>query len=189
MSEKIPPPPKKTVSRSVAIALGIICIILVASLGVALFIGFSPTSGSLQTTYNDYVNNHHHTDDEYNSLNTQNTNLQNQVNDLTSTLNLGKSVVWVTSQSVSQPAGSYNFWSPSANYAGYVTVQVESSTTDKTYIEVLWSAHGINYDNRISVGASGMGVFPVLSSTVEVRVGNTNLINGATETVTITYFY
>jgi predicted PurR-regulated permease PerM len=89
--------PKKMVSRSVAVALGIICIILVAGLGVVLFIGFSPTSGSLQTTYNDYVNDHHHTDEEYNSL-------QNQVNDLTNTLNLGKSL-WPRNARPAQETG------------------------------------------------------------------------------------
>jgi hypothetical protein len=90
---------------------------------------------------------------------------------------------------VSQPAGTYNFWTHSTTYAGYVRVSVESSTTDKTYIEVLWSSHGVNYDYSLSVGVSGTGVFPVLPSSVEVRVGNSNLLNGATETVSITYYY
>lgn len=133
----------KVVGRNVAIALGIICLILIAALGVVAYMSYSPTTGlqsqlnQLQDTYNTYVASHHHTDSEYDSLNSQNTNLQNQVNDLTSTLNLAKSEVWVTSQTVSQPAGTYNFWTHSTTYAGYVRVSVESSTTDKTYIEVL----------------------------------------------------
>jgi hypothetical protein len=186
------PIPKKMVSRSVAVALGIICIILVAGLGMVLFIGYSPTSGSLQTTYNDYVSNHHHTDDEYNSLNSQKTSLQNQVNDLTSTLNLGKSTVWVNDQTVNQGAGSYYGWDygvGSVPYAGYVLVNIQSSTTDKTYVRVIYSSHGVNYDNQIGVGTSGTAVFPVLSSSIEIRVGNSNFINGATETVTVTYYY
>jgi len=36
MSDQIPPPPKKVVSRNFAIALGIICIILIAGLGGAM---------------------------------------------------------------------------------------------------------------------------------------------------------
>jgi hypothetical protein len=185
----------KVVGRNIAIALGIICLILIAGLGIVAYMSYSPTTGlqsqlnQLQDTYNSYVASHHHTDSEYDSLNSQNTNLQNQVNDLTSTLNLTKSEVWVTSQTVSQPAGTYNFWAHSTTYAGYVRVSVESSTTDKTYIEVLWSSHGVNYDYSLSVGVSGTGVFPVLPSSVEVRVGNSNLLNGATETVSITYYY
>jgi hypothetical protein len=36
MSQQIPPPPKKVVSRNVAVALGIICIILIAGLGATM---------------------------------------------------------------------------------------------------------------------------------------------------------
>lgn len=197
----------KVVGRNVAIALGIICIMLVAILGIVLFISYSPTLDSsvpslqsqltnlqsqltnaqsqltnLQTQYDEYVNNHHHNDTEYNTL-------QNEASDLASILNLEKSAVWASSETVSQPAGSYNFWPHSADYSGYVTVTVESSTTANTYIEVLWNSHGVSYYNKTSVGASGTGVFPILPSNVEVRVGNANLINGATETVTITYHY
>jgi Flp pilus assembly protein TadG len=185
----------KVVGRNVAVALGIVCLILIAVLGVVVYLSYSPANGlqsqlnQLQDTYNSYVSTHQHTNSEYDSLNSQNTNLQNQVNDLTSTLNLTKSEVWVTSQTVSQPGGTYNFWTHSANYAGYVRVSVESSTTDRTYIEVLWSSHGVNYDYSLPVGSSGTGVFPVLPSNVEVRVGNSNLVNGATETVSITYYY
>lgn len=194
------PTPRKVVGRNVAVALGIICIILIASLGVVIYMAYSPALSTsttslqsqindLNSTYNSYVSAHTHTNDEFNSLNSQNTNLQNQVNDLTSTLNLTKSDVWVTSQTVSQPAGTYNFWTHSATYAGYVRVNVESSTTDKTYIKVLWSSYGVNYDYSLPVGVGGTGVFPVLPSSVEVRVGNSNVLGGATETVTITYYY
>lgn len=185
---------KKMVGRNVAIALGIVCIILVAGLAVVLLLSYSPTSGSLQTTYNNYVNDHHRTDEEYNSLSSQNTNLQNQVSDLTTTLNLGKSAVWVNDQTVSQPAGglgiSYTTWSESASYAGYVSITVLSSTTTKTYANVVYSANGVNFDHSINVGTSGTAYFPVLSSSsITVEVGNGNLSNGATETVTITYYY
>jgi hypothetical protein len=133
---------------------------------------------------------HTHNNSEFNSELDKNGILQGQVNDLNSTLNLEKSEVGVNSQTVSQPADNYTFWIPSCSYAGYLSVQVESSTTDKTYTEVLWNSYGINYDNRISVGTNGTGIFPVLPSRiVEVRVGNTNTVGNATETVTITYYY
>jgi hypothetical protein len=207
--------PEKMVSRSVAIALGIICIILVAGLGVVLFIGYSPTSGSLQTTYNDYVNDHHHADEEYNQMQTNYQNELNQYNNyvndhhhtdedysavssqntnLSNIVNLANSTVWVNDATVSQPAGglgtSYTSWSESASYAGYVSITVLSSTTGSTYANVVYSVYGVNYDNPINVGTSGTAYFPVLpSSSITVEVGNKNMVNGATETVTITYHY
>ena len=180
---------KKVVRRNVAIALGIACIILIAGLGGAMAY-YSMVVNDKNTTYGSYVSSHAHTNSEYDSLSSQNTNLQNQLNDLTSNLKLEKSEVWVTSQTVSQTAGSYSSWTHSANYAGYVSVQVESSTTDKTYIRFLWNTPGIDYYKRIYVGVSGAGAFPVLPySNLEVRVGNSNWFDGATETVTITYHY
>jgi predicted PurR-regulated permease PerM len=159
------PKPKKMVRRSIAVALGIVFIVLIAGLGGAI---------------------------AYYTM--RNNSLQNQVNDLTNTLNLGKSTVWVNSQTISQDANSYYWWnSPfypwNLNYCGYISVQVLSSTTSNTYVRVIYTVHGINYDNQINVGSMGTAVFPVLPTSIEIRVGNTNFFNGATETVTITYYY
>jgi outer membrane murein-binding lipoprotein Lpp len=124
------------------------------------------------------------------SLNAQIVSLQNQVNDLNDTVNLAKSTVWVNDQTISLPASSYTSWTCSASYAGYVSVWVQTSTTTNTYVRVIYTAYGVNYDQQIGVGTGGTAVFPLLPcSSIEIRVGNTNLINGATETVTITYYY
>lgn len=224
----------KVVKRSVAIALGIICVVLGASLGVVLFIDYSPTFGSsvpslqkqindlnatyndLNATYNDYRNTHHQTDSDYNSLQDEITNLLNQVsslqnesgmlqnqvdslhdqlNDFTNIVSLTRSTVWVDNQTVSQPAsgfgGFFINWVFPASYAGFVSFNVLSSTTDSTYVGVVYSSYGVNYDSKIKVGTNGTAVFPVLpSSSIEVEIGYLgNLINGATETVTITYYY
>jgi hypothetical protein len=153
------------------------------------------------------------------------------VEDLTSTLDIDKSTVWVDNQTISQPAGSYTDLNFTASYAGYVSVNVQTSTTNTTYVEVIYSAYlGINYDNTITVGTSGTAAFPVLPfligppfkpfvitpsnftflsnvtlpsnslplqvtvtlitiQNIEIRVGNTNTVGNATETVTITYHY
>jgi len=145
---------KKMVRRSVAVALGIVCIVLAVIL-VGAIVG-----------------------------------LQNQVNDLNSTLNLDKSTVWVSDQTLRQPANIYTTWAPgfSASFSGYVSVRVISTTTD-TYVRVIYTSHGASYDNQIVVGTDGTAVFPVLpSSSIEIRVGNTNF-DGANGTVTITYYY
>jgi predicted PurR-regulated permease PerM len=159
---------RKVVVRNVAIALGIICIILVVGLIVAVANYTSIIKGKDDTI----------------------ASLQNQVSDLNSIINLEKSTVWVNDQTVSQPASSYTYWTVSADYAGYISVQVQTSTTTNTYVRVIWSAYGVNYDHQITVGTSGTAVFPVLPcSNIEIRVGNSNIVNGATETVTITYHY
>ena len=117
---------------------------------------------------------------------------QNQVADLTSTLNLGKTTVWVNAQTVSQPAGGFGFshtdWTNTASYAGYIAVYVSTSTST-TYVELIYTSHGVSYDTQTDVGTSGTAYFPVLPSSITVEVGNKNLVGGATETVTITYYY
>ena len=197
-------PEKKVVSRTVAIALGIICIILAVGLMGAIADYTSIISGKDNTittitnqenqlstwlsgnvtAYNNYVSSHSHTNADYQNLQTQKTNLTNIVN-------LSDSATWVNDQTVSQTVGSYTYWTFSASYAGYVSVYVQSSTSGATYVEVIYSAYGVSYDNQIGVGSGGYSVtFPILpSSNIEIGVGNSNLINGATETVTITYYY
>ncbi len=200
---------KKVVGRVVAIGLGIICILLAVGL-VGVFAYYTMTLNNKNSAYDDYVSGHSHSNSDYDSLNSQkndcasshshsnsdydslknqNTNLQNQVNDLTSNLKLEKSTVWVDDQTISQPASSYTEFTFSASYAGYLSVLVHSSTTDKTYVQLVWSTPGIGYDKKITVGVGGEAAFPVLPSSLTVRVGNTNYVNGATETITITYHY
>ena len=161
---------KKVVGRGVAIGLGIICILLAVGLVGAI------------ANYASIINGK---DNTISSLNSQ-------VSDITSTLNLGKSTVWVNDETLNQPSGSYTNWSPafSTSYAGYISVQVHTSTTSNTYVRVIYTSHGVYYDNQIGVGTGGTAVFPILpSSSIDVRIGNSNWLNGATETVTITYYY
>lgn len=207
----IEPKPMRMVRRSIAIALGIICIILVAGLGVTLFIGYAPTSGSLQTTYNNYVADHSHTDEDYNQAQTNYQNEQSQYNsyvadhshtdedynttssqntNLNNIINLQDSTVWVNDQTVSQPASSYTVWTVSATYAGYVSVLVQSSTVAGTHVEAIYSSNGVNFNQEITVNAGDTATFPILpSSSIQIGVGNGSILNGATETVTVTYHY
>jgi len=169
---------RKVVGRNVAIALGIICIILAVGLLGAIVI----ISGKDNTI----------------------TSLNSQITEKDNIISLKNSTVWVNNQTVSQYIGPGGFhwwtsWTFSAGYAGYVSVNVTSSTTNNTYAQVIWCStpspntypHGISYDSGLRmVGTSGTAYFPILpSSSIEIRVGNTNPLSGATETVTITYHY
>jgi len=116
--------------------------------------------------------------------------LQSELSSYQAIVNLQDSETLVSSQTVSQPAGYYTYWHESLNYPGYIEIIVSSSTTTKTYAEVSWTADGVNYSNSVTVGTSGTAYFPVLpSSDVVFGVGNNNVFNGATETVTIVYYY
>jgi hypothetical protein len=159
---------EKMVSRNVAFALGIVCVLVIVGLGGGM-------------AY--YVSVHHHTDSDYDSFISWNTYLNNVVN-------LNNSGVWESNRTVDEPAGAYGSFTYSPNYAGYISVNVESSTSHDTYVEVIYSAYGVNYDNRTHTGfSSGIFVYPVLpTSSLEVRVGNFDTV-GATEIVTITYYY
>jgi cell division protein FtsL len=193
------PKPQKMVSRNVAVALGIICVILIAVIAI-----FSVTGISAQNSYNNLQNKNKQLQTWLTENVSQNENLQNQnsqlqtsldenesqINNLTNILNLANSTVWLNDQTTSQPHGSSTSWTESANYAGYVSIFVLSSTTNSTYARTLYSVDGVNYDNTVSVGASGIVYFPVLpSSSITVEVGNNNSLLPATETVTITYYY
>jgi predicted PurR-regulated permease PerM len=219
---------KRVVSRNVAIALGIIVVIVLAGLvgAAANYTSIiNDKDSQIQTLTNqknqfqtwlngnltyykslieskdseiaNLQNQISNLNSQVNSLNAQIASLQNQitslqsqVNDLNDIITLAKYEVWVDHQTVNQLASSYAYWIFSASYAGYLTVTVHTSTTDKTYVQVIWDSYGVHYDHSITVGTSGTAVFPVLPcSNVEIRVGNTNLFSGATETVTITYHY
>lgn len=123
------------------------------------------------------------------TLQGENTALKAQVQELQDIVSLRKSETWVSYQTVSEPAGSYVYWTFYAEYPGYVVVTIHTSTTANNYAEVMWSAYGINYDQRVSLSPGESAAFPVLPTYVEVRVGNTNWFGGATQTVSIEYYY
>jgi hypothetical protein len=104
--------------------------------------------------------------------------------DYTSILSIKKSTVWI-SQTMIQPSSTYKSWTFPASYAGYVSVEVESSTP-LTYVILSWYAYGIEYGKQTTVGTSGRAVFPVLPcSDINIELGY--LTDGTT--VTITYYY
>jgi len=212
-------PEGKVVSRNVAIALGIICIILVVGLVGVMIDYTSIISGKdnaissrasqisyLQswlsrniTTYDNYVNDHNYTNEQYQNLRVQNTNLQNQIGDLTSILNLGESWTLVDNVTVSENYGTYTWGYQVSNvflYAGYIRVWVQWSTLTNTYVRVTYSSYNVSYDNKVVVGSSGTAVFPVLpASDVLITVGNSTStsnnegLKGETATVSIVYYY
>jgi cell division protein FtsL len=164
---------KKVVSRTVAIGLGIVCIILLVGLVGAFLVHSSMI---------DNKNN------KISDLNQQLTSLSLQVADLTSITNLTKSTVWLNFKNASIQAGYENVWNFISTHAGYISVQIFSLTADNIYVRVNYDSHGVNYDNQINVGMGGTAVFPVLPASIQISVGNPGMTS-ATTTVTIIYYY
>jgi hypothetical protein len=165
---------KKMVRKSVAITLGTICIILVAGL-VGTFAYYMSTVNDRNSTIS--------------LLNSQILNLQNQTNVSTEMLNLAKNDVWVNNQTVSQSANSYTRWTFVADFAGYVAITVFKTTANNTYVQVIYSGYGVDYDTQLTAHTGLQVNFPVLPSPLEIRVGNTNAVDNASETVKITYWF
>ena len=166
---------KKVVSRNITIGIGVLCIVLLVAIAGVIVI------------YTSMLNNK---DSEIVSLQNQVTSDNSTINRLTAIVNLANSTVWVNHQSINQTARNSTSWSFSVSYAGYVVVDVQSSSNNNTSVELKYSWNGVNYDSTVSVGSGGQASFPVLpANNISVRVINTNSSTSASEIVTITYWY
>lgn len=168
---------KRIRSRSIVLAVVLVCVVLIVPLSVSL------------------MNN--------SGLNTEIKYLQNQIHVLTqdkqgyqNIVNLALSSTIVSGQKVTQTANNYSNFSFLAEYAGYVYVQIDNSTTTNNYVEVIYMSHNlsspysVSFNQKLPINGNGSASFPVLpSSNVEVRIGNTNPVDGVTQTITINYYY
>jgi predicted PurR-regulated permease PerM len=150
---------KKTARRSVAIALGIVCIILLAGIGGAMAY-YTMTINDKNTKY-DALTNYKNQLETWLAGNI--TDLQNQVNDLNDTLNLGKSTVWIQN-ATAWPEGGYQF---SASYCGYIKVDLISSIYGPIpaipiTVRVMYATLGIAYDDSQTILTAGSAFFPIL---------------------------
>jgi cell division protein FtsB len=199
--------PKKMVSRDIALTLGIICIIL-----IALIAYFTATGISAQNSYNNLQNQNEqlqtwlagnetllnqtrasntNLQKQVDSLNSNMTTLQDQVNNFTHIVNLDESTVWVDGGIVNI-MGNPPTYEENASFAGYVSVQVSSQYN--VTVEVSYLSHGASYENSTIVGKSGTATFPVLpSSNISFYIFQTwpiFVLSGPLyATVTITYYY
>ncbi len=138
---------KKVVGRSIAILLGISCIVLAVGLVFVV----------------------------------------NEVFRLRNIVDLGESQIWLDHhQFIFEENGEADSYY-TAGYAGYVTVQLES-TSPSIYVEVSYFAHGLSYSRRVNPGADENVTFPILPSSVKIVVGNLGLNRGSSR-ITATYFY
>jgi cell division protein FtsB len=216
--------PKKMVSRNVAMALGIICIILIAFIAY-----FTVTGISAQNSYDNLQNQNKqlqtwldgnetllnqtqvsntNLQNEIDLLNSNITELQNLMSNVTEILTLKQSTVWVDNQTVSQPINSSTSWTFPASYAGYLLIEVDvppivvngtpilnTGIVEGVYLRVNYTFEYQIYDEQDALGGIGMtAYFQVMPTNIGITVGNTNIlgistVTPVTETVTITYYY
>jgi hypothetical protein len=155
--------PKKVVSRYVAIGLGVLCIIL-----------FFTLVGILNY---------------YAEPNSRIASLQSQIDSLNRIIELQEFMVWENATTISQPAGYNTGMNFTANYAGYVVVNLLYSTTSNTTVGLMYTYGEGTYYDVMNVGSYGTVWFPVLPATISVMVGNTNPVDSAVEVVSILYYY
>lgn len=141
---------------------------------------------TLQTDKNDLQT-------QVNSLATEKTNLQNQISDLQTKLTTHKNLHYyksiVSDHTLNQGAGSKSLVTTlHSDYAGYVDVSLTSTTTN-AYVEVQYSWPNYDFYFKKTLGTSGWEYFCVLPATIYIYVGNTNLLSGATHTISISYYY
>jgi len=148
------------VSRSVAISLGIICILL-----IALIAYFTVTGISAQNSYNNLKDQNKQlqtwldgNETLLNQTQANNTNLQNQIDsrnsnvtnllyqlsslnstviDLQNITNLKEQWIWEGGELIQYKANTYGEWASNPDYAGYIRVDV-NSTSSNTYVRVFY---------------------------------------------------
>jgi cell division protein FtsL len=187
---------KKMVRRSVAIALGIVCIVLVAGMvGIWLYyLAQDIKKDETITRLNNQIFQlNSQIEDEYSQisqLNSNITNMQTQISNLNAVANLEFSTFWQSGHFVATMpeniGGLSKINSTIVPYAGYVKVEIEPS--NNTYVRVLYNSQGTNFDYKVPVNANGTGIIPVLPTDF-IQIGVGNLTIGATYDMTITYYY
>jgi hypothetical protein len=208
---------KKVAGRTLAIALGLACIVLAAGLvgSIAVFMPQIADRDSTISSMNSTISSMNSTISSMNReiqafqttitqimLNQSGSGtsgnatdeiayLNSTISALTSIIYLNESAYLVANQLVSLDAdANTTVFTENVGlyYAGYVTVDVQSNSTT-TYVQVVYSYHGVNYDNTITVGTSGTAAFPVLPSPLVIILGNTETVDTVDATVTATYYY
>jgi hypothetical protein len=204
--------PRRVIGRSVAIALGTVCILLIASLGGT----FAYYTMTIHNKENELAS----ANDTISQLNTNLTNLQNQNKQLQTWLvgNLTlldqtkwwlndirvdseNSTVWVNNETYPQYERStlennetinwirppqWSFWVP---YAGYVSVMFSSNNTP-THVEFSSYSNGtVDMRYLFEGGSIGWLFLPVSPSTFYSVSLDNPLGKPSDFTVTITYYY
>ena len=198
---------RKFVGRTVAIVLVIVCVVLSAGLiaAVAVYLPTESTiarlnsenaglKGNMTVLIQQIVNLQSvlaQSEGSISDKDNQIGNLTEEVNGLLNILYLNVEETPISNQGFSLAAGeNFTVWAGGVDYAGYFAVSVESSS-NTTSVQIVYSSLvGINFDQTIIVGTSGIAGFPVLpADSITVIIGNTELVDSVNGTITVIYKY
>jgi hypothetical protein len=122
------------------------------------------------------------------ALNSTLTEANSNVDTMTQILNLQITGQLYSDTFLQTPNTATTVWTGDWNYAGYVVVQV-LSTSNTTYAQVQYTVGSTSLSFNQTVGLSGTAILPVLTGTAKINLGNTNTIDSDTINATVTYFY
>ena len=200
---------KRVVGRTIAIGLGLVCIVLAAALigVVAVYLSNQTTNAAAidalklenanlkgnQTSLIQQVSNLQtslsQARDEINSKDADIADYNSAYQALLNLLNMNASATILPTTAVPLDAGTnVTLYNNYLDYAGLVTVQATSSS-NTTYAQVRYAFSGYYFDNVVVIGQSGTAAFAVLPGNVEVIIGNTEPATAVTSNVAVTYIY
>jgi len=208
---------KKIVGRRATIALGMMCIVLVAGLVGAIAV-YMPMVNSLESQIVEMDSQIAEKDSTISSLNNEIAALNSQISSFTnlianysysleqshseidrlnsqiasyySIIYLNESEYLFETVTLTQNANTSTVvYSNIIEYAGYVCVDIEESSSNTTYVQLVYSFYEVNYDHNVTVGTTGTAAFPVLPGEIEIIVGNTEPVDDVTVTATAFYYY
>lgn len=196
----------KVVNRNIVIALGIICIVLVAALIVVSinggFLGNQQGMADLENQVTEQaakissltaqVNIQQ---SQINTLNTTVSDYENQIADLkqentayASIIAINNTSVILNEEPITQEANATTVLMDAAvYYAGYLQVHVAAST-NTTYIQASYVYDDLTFNQTFIVGTDGTVYFPVLPAEIQILLGNSGSETN-TATATIVYYY
>jgi hypothetical protein len=94
-----------------------------------------------------------------------------------------------------QRSGDSTKFVVNCDYAGYLFVRIDSSTSRNNYASVSYtskaggSPHIVTYEKQVYLAQGDWFCFPVLPGGVTLHVGNTDYYSDVTQAVTIEYWY
>lgn len=211
---------KKFVNRTAAIAVAIICIVLAASL-IGIIAVYLPTANNLNSQIAEKDKKIADLNSEISTLNSQVFSLEasiaqnnatiiqlnssvedlkelidvldSQIEDNLNIIYLNASGSLLQPTTFAQDANSFQILPLFTNlleYSGVVIVDIQS-TSNTTYTQVIYNSFGVNFNQNVTVGASGKAYFPVLPGGLEIRIGNTEPAGSdpVNSTVSVLYYY
>jgi cell division protein FtsB len=195
--------------KPVAIALVLVCIVVSAGL-VGVLAVYLPMVDDLNTQISEKDADLTNLTSQIGSLHAQVASLQNSLDQSNSTIQnlqdgvetlnlqiqsylnviyMNASAYLLSQEPVTQNQSDYSVvFQTTLEYAGYVSVSAQS-TSNTTYIQLLYSSFKVNYDHNVTVANAGTAYFPVLPGAVEIRVGNTDTNTGDLVNASVTAIY